>query len=380
MTVPVSDQTGLVLGGGGARAAYQVGVLKGLAEILPRKKGTYFPVISGTSAGSINAAALAVDADNFHEAVGKLVDVWSNFEPHQVFRVDPKSLISRVARWGWTSIGPGNPASGPHSLLDNTPLRELLARHIDFSRIPEAIASGNLSALSVTACSYTSGRSTCFFAADKKVKEWSRVHRGGVRDSIGLDHLMASASIPLIFPPVRLAGEYFGDGSMRQNAPISPTLHMGASKVLIIGLRVERDEVPNGHEPEFPTVGQIAGYIMDTLFLNTMYSDVERLERINASLEYVPEEIPVDSVGFKPVEHTVITPSVDVARIAEKHYENLPSFLRTALRFIGMEQGNSRRFISYLMFEKSFCRELIECGRQDALEMETELLELICSG
>ncbi|HAY46106.1 MAG TPA: Patatin [Gammaproteobacteria bacterium] len=374
--VSSKPSTALVLGGGGARAAYQVGVLKGLAEILPRKKGTYFPIISGTSAGSINAAALAADADNFHQGVAKLIDVWSNFEPHHVFRTASWGLMSRVARWGWTSVGFGNPEKGPHSLLDNAPLRDLLSNRIDFSRIQSQVDAGHLSALSVTACSYTSGRSTSFYAGTSDIRPWARVHRGGLADAINVEHLMASSSIPIVFPPILLNGEYFGDGSMRQNAPISPALHLGASKVLIVGLRVERDS--EAQEPiSYPTVGEIAGYIMDTLFLNSMYSDIERLERINLALDHVPESVPTDAVEFSPIEHAVISPSVDIAAIAEKHYENLPRTLRNLLRIIGMERETSRRFISYLMFEKGFCRELIECGRKDALEMENELLELL---
>ena len=369
--------TGLILGGGGARAAYQVGVLKGLAKMLPRKKGPYFPIISGTSAGSINAAVLAADADNFHQGVAKLVDVWSNFEPQHVFRTKPWNLTSRVMRWAWNSIGAGDPDKGPHSLLDNSPLRELLSNRIDFDRISTQVSQGYLSALCVTACSYTSNRSTSFFIGNEHVKPWSRAHRGGLQNTINVEHLMASASIPLVFPPVLLNGEYFGDGSMRQNAPISPALHMGASKVLIIGLRIESDPTQTALEANRPGLGQIAGYVMDTLFHNALYSDIERLERINSSLEHVPDNIPHEAVGFKPIEHAVITPSVDMASLAEKHYENLPRFLRAALRLIGMERQSSRRFISYLMFERGYCRELIEHGQKDALEMEAELLELL---
>jgi NTE family protein len=371
-----NPSTALVLSGGGARAAYQVGVLKGLAEILPRKKGAYFPIISGTSAGSINAAALAADADNFHQGVAKLIDVWSNFEPHHVFQTKPWGLMSRVARWGWASIGIGDPKNGPQSLLDNAPLRDLLSDRIDFDQIQSQVAKGHLFALSVTACSYTSGRSTSFFAGTDTLEPWSRVRRDGVADLINVEHLMASSAIPIVFPPVLLNNEYFGDGSMRQNAPISPALHLGASKVLIVGVRAEGDTTEQ-ESISHPTVGQIAGYIMDTLFLNSMHSDIERLERINSTLEYVPDGVPSEAVKFNTIEHTVISPSVDIATIAERHYGNLPRALRNLLKLIGMEKGTSRRFISYLMFEKSFCRELIEYGRKDALEMENELLELL---
>lgn len=369
-----SKRSALLLSGGGARAAYQVGVLKAVAELLPRGTANPFPVICGTSAGSINTAALASNADDFHHGVQRIIDVWSNFEPHQVFRVARRNLFMRIFHWAWANLGPGTWHKGPSSMLDNQPLRELLTRAINFSKIDNAIESGHLHAYCITACSYTSGESTTFFDGSEEIGDWLRTHREGLREKITIDHLMASSAIPVIFPSVKLGDEHFGDGSMRQISPISPALHLGAEKILIIGLRKESElglQEPPKHRP---TLGQISGYVLDTLFLNSLYSDIERMERVNRTLRDKPNE---NSDRLKIVDHMVISPSEDIANIAMKHFNNLPKGFRTALKFLGMSKGNSRRFISYLTFTAPFCQELIELGYKDAMQQKTELVEFL---
>lgn len=371
------DRIGLLLGGGGARAAYQVGVLKAIAELTPKDSENPFPVISGTSAGSINAAALASNAFDFHHGVEKIVSVWSNFQVNHVFRADSKSLISRILSWTWSSIGFGDSKDSPDSLLDNTPLRQLLEHYISLPQIQQALDEEKLYGFCINACSYTSGRSICFYQAHSDVQPWSRTSRLGRPENITIDHLMASSAIPVVFPTVKIGKEYFGDGSMRQNAPISPVLHLGAKKVLVIGVRME----PKLHavkrpakEPGRPTVAQIAGYILDTLFLNSIYADVERMERINDTLDRVPKS---ETDQLKKIEHLIISPSQDIASLAIKHFESLPKGFRTALKFLGMDKGNSRRFISYLMFTKDFCNELIKLGYADAMQQKEELCEFL---
>jgi len=363
------SKTALLLGGGGARAAYQVGVLKAIAEIIPEGTDNPFPIICGTSAGSINAAALASNSMQFHVGVRKIIAVWSNFTLSQVFRVDGKHLLGRIASWLWSNIGGGKHTEGPESLLDNQPLRELLSSYIDFNRIDQALTQGDLHAYCLTACSYTSGESVSFYRGHESVKNWQRTHREGCEDNITLDHLMASAAIPIVFPAVKIDNEYYGDGSMRQISPISPALHLGADKVLIIGLRVEEKTEPP-KSAERPSLGQTAGYILDTLFLNSLFADVERLSRVNKTLDQVPDE---QTGSLKKIKHLIISPSVDVAEVAMKHYSKLPKGFRTALNFLGMNKGNSRRFVSYLMFIESFCQELIDIGYADAMNQKEEL-------
>ena len=362
-------KSALILSGGGARAAYQVGVLKAVAEMLPDHCDNPFPILCGTSAGSINTAALASNADNFKAGVEKINQVWSNFELQHVFYADAKSLFKRILNWAWTQLGPGKTSEGPSSLLDNQPLRELLATHIHFDKIKTFIKDGRLTAYCVTACSYSTGESTTFFDGQTSIQDWQRTHREGIRENIGLDHLMASSAIPVIFPSVEIKSEHFGDGSMRQTSPISAALHLGAEKVLIIGLRMEKEKVTVKKEHR-PSLGQISGYVLDTLFLNSLNSDIERMERMNRTLQDGNDN---SKDNLKVIEHLVINPSQDIANIAMKHYLELPKSFRTALKFLGMSKANSRRFISYLMFTKTFCQELIELGYQDGKRQSDEL-------
>jgi len=369
-----NKRSALLLGGGGARAAYQVGVLKAIAEMVPEGCPNPFPIICGTSAGSINTVALASNASNFHQGIAKILGVWSNFELHHVFYADGKNLFKRIAHWAWANLGPGDRHKAPSSILDNQPLRELLDEYIDFNNINKSIDNGELHAYCLTACSYTSGESTTFYDGSPEIKDWQRTHREGVREKMSIDHLIASSAIPVIFPSVQLGNEHFGDGSMRQISPISPALHLGAEKILIIGLRMEKElglPKPPKHRP---SLGQISGYVLDTLFLNSLQSDIERMERMNRTLKQGNDGT---EENLKVIEHFVISPSEDIANIAMKHFLELPKSFRVALKFIGMAKANSRRFISYLMFTKTFCQELIDLGYKDAMSQQQELIEFL---
>lgn len=369
-----NKRTALLLSGGGARAAYQVGVLKAVAELVPEGCHNPFPIICGTSAGSINTVAMASNASNFHLGIKRIEAVWSHFELHHVFFSDAKNLFKRISHWAWTNLGPGTWNEGPSSILDNAPLRELLNEHIDFNKIDKSINNGELHAYCLTACSYTSGESTTFYDGSPEIQDWLRTHREGVREKMNIDHLMASSAIPVIFPSVKIGHEHFGDGSMRQISPISPALHLGAEKILIIGLRMEK-ELGLPEPPKYrPSLGQISGYVLDTLFLNSLQSDIERMERMNRTLEESPSG---NSERLKVIEHLVISPSKDIANIAMKHYLELPKSFRIALSFLGMAKANSRRFISYLMFTNTFSQELIDLGYKDAMAKKQELLEFL---
>ena len=364
-----NHRTALLLGGGGARAAYQVGVLKAIAEIVPADCPNPFPIICGTSAGSINTVALASNAGNFQLGVQRIIQVWSNFRLAQVFHADTRNLAKRIFGWIWGHFGFGKWHTGPASLLDNQPLRDLLSNHINFSRIDQFVESGDLHAYCLTACSYTSGESTSFFDGHQSIQQWHRTHREGRRTKMNIDHLMASSAIPVIFPSVKIEDEHFGDGSMRQNSPISPAVHLGADKILIIGLRLEAQIGTHKPSEHRPSLGQISGYVLDTLFLNSLYADIERMERVNRILGSEPK--PGESLQV--IEHLIISPSRDIADIAIKHYKKLPGSFRVALTFLGLHRSNSRRFISYLMFITDFCQELIELGYQDAMSQHDQL-------
>jgi len=367
----------LILGGGGARAAYQVGVLKAISEIVPVGTTAPFPILCGTSAGSINAAALAASAPDFGEGVAQLLEVWENFEVEQVYRSDLWSAVSRGGGMLLTMITGGLGDASPYSLLDNTPLRELLIERISFERIGKAVDSGVLQALCVTACSYSTGFSVSYFRGAGDLEPWSRSRRVGLCTDIGIDHLMASAAIPIVFPAVALDDEYFGDGTMRQTAPISPSLHLGADKLLIIGVRQERsasNEIPSAPEiaPGYPGMGQIAGYILDTLFLNSLNADLERLQRVNEVLRFVPEASR-GATGLRPVDTFLIAPSRDIGAVAEPYLAHLPATVQYLMRVIGARRPGGRRLLSYLLFHGTFCRELIELGFNDTMKKRRAL-------
>ena len=281
-------KTALVLPGGGARGAFQVGVLKALAELLPRGTSNPFAVLSGTSAGAVNSVVLATRAHNFRSAVAELERVWGHFRCHHVYRTDNLTMLKSSLRWMAALVLGGWLVGMPRSLLDNAPLRDLLSRNVHFPRIQDAVARGNLEAIAVTAAGYSSARSVSFFEAGAERDGWERTRRVGRNTELNLDHVMASIAVPYIFEPVRIGTEYFGDGAMRQATPLSPAVHLGADRILVIGVRDETGGAEADAPQEPPSFAQIAGYMLDTLFMDGLYSDLERVTRINDLLDSLP--------------------------------------------------------------------------------------------
>ncbi len=368
-----------MLPGGGARGAFQVGVLKAIAELVPRGTVNPFGIISGTSAGAINSAVIASKARRFRVAIAELERVWGHFRCHHVYRTDNLTMLKSSLRWFGALVTGGTLVKMPRSLLDNSPLRSLLSRNVRFPRIDHGIEQGWLDAISVTAAGYSSARSTSFFEATPEHEEWSRTRRLGVRSRLHLDHLMASIAVPMIFPPVRIGSEYFGDGAMRQATPLSPAVHLGADRILVIGVRNEiADLAPDPTEPEYPSFAQIAGYTLDTLFLDGLYSDLERLSRINQLIDSLPEGHRGEKLSrMRPIDTMVIVPSEDLRLLAIKHREELPRALRLLLWGIGGRRSGESRLLSYLMFEQAYTRELIELGYRDAMKVKDQLADFI---
>jgi NTE family protein len=366
----------LILPGAGARGAYQVGVLKAIAQLLPRRAVNPFSIICGTSAGAINAAVLASRAAQFERAVSEMERVWANFHADQVYRSDNWTMLKSSLHWIAALISGGLGVRNPLSLLDNAPLRELLRKRIPFGSISRSIDRGYVDALAVTASAYTSAQSVTFFQARAAVEPWVRVRRIGRPALIGIEHLLASSAVPFIFPPVRLGGEYYGDGSMRNRAPLSPAIHLGADRILVIGGRDEHpDPEPAAEsEPVFPTFAHLGGYMLDTLFMDGLYADLERVTRINMILE----ETGVDRLRTPMHDHRLLTtlivlPKQDVRDIAGRHVAELPHGVRLLLRGLGAMNHIGMQLVSYLLFEAGFTEELITLGYHDAMSMEDDL-------
>jgi NTE family protein len=368
-------KTGLVLPGGGARAAYQVGVLRALADLLPPKAPNPFPVITGTSAGAINATELAIHAERFRLATMNLERVWRNFGVNQVFRADTLSMLRGSMHWFLAMISAGWLLPPPKSMFDNQPLRELLDENFDFDEIGRSIASGHLEALAISAAGYSSARSVTFFQGLSDAQAWQRIRRCGIRTDITLDHLMASVAVPFLFPPVMMHDEYFGDGSMRQATPFSAAIHLGADRLLVIGTRNEgRPE--RRQTPRIPSFGQIFGYMLDALFSDGLTSDLERINQLNDVLRLVGP-VRTANASLKALDLLVISPSRDLSEIARTHTNSLPRTLRTLLRSMGAMNAGGGQLMSYLMFEGSFTRELIALGYSDAMARDAEILSFM---
>ena len=375
---PDKVKTALVLPGGGARGAFQAGVLKALAELLPRDHPNPFPVISGTSAGAVNTVVLASRARHFRSAVAELERVWGHFHCNQVYKTDHWTMLKSSAHWMASLVLGGWLVGMPTSLLDNAPLRKLLSSNLHFPRIRDAIDDGYLEAVAVTAAGYASARSTSFFEAMQEQEGWERTRRLGKPVELNLDHLMASIAVPMVFPPVCIGNEYFGDGAMRQATPLSPVVHLGADRILVIGTRDETGDKEPESPGDPPSFGQIAGYMLDTLFMDGLYSDLERITRINELLDSVPDkEIDMGETTMRPIDTMLIVPSEDLRELAYKHRAELPFAIRALMRGVGGSNSSENRLLSFLLFEQAYTRELINLGYHDAMNVKDELLDFV---
>ncbi len=382
-----SPRIGLVLTGGGARAAYQVGVLSALASIAREAEVSRvlpFRILTGTSAGALNAAALACRADDFGSAISTLEHIWSGMQVEQVYRTDSLGLIRSGIPWlgmlsvGWALSRWARPS--PRSLLDNRPLARLLGQMIPIERIGKMLSAGHLDALAVTASSYTTGEHITFYDSPHAIQSWTRTQRIAVQTRISIDHLLASSAIPFVFPAVALhvqgLNQWCGDGAVRQIAPISPAIHLGADRVMVIGsgrLQHPGDQ-PALQDLRYPSVAQIAGHALSNIFLDSLAVDIERLQRINSTLALIPPE-QRQHTPLRPIQALIIAPSQRLDDLAGAHFDQLPRTLRALLRGIGVgpRSGTGAALTSYLLFQQSFTQELMRLGRTDALARQADI-------
>lgn len=376
---PAGKKTGLILSGGGARAAYQVGVLKAISDILPQGYESPFDIICGTSAGGLNASGIATMADNLRNGVNLLEDIWANFRGGQVYRTDFPGVWSCALRWLATMAFGRLGRDFGVSLLDNRPLRKLLETHLDLERLARMIDEGHLDALCITASGYTSGESVSFFQGHHSLQGWKRSRRVGVQTPITVDHLMASAAIPVVFPAVRVNREFFGDGAVRQLAPVSPALHLGSDRVLIIGVSGNNIRRVREQVTSYPSIAQIIGHVMASSFVDTLEGDIERLTRINRTVELIPQETrKANGIILKPVDVLVIAPPSQVIEtMALRHVNELPYSIRMFVQGSGATKKSGAGVLSYLLFEAEYCRALIELGYVDATSRKEEILEFL---
>lgn len=366
----------MILTGGGARAAYQVGILKAIKTILPRNHNSPFNIICGTSAGSINATQLACYASCYHLGVKKLEWAWKNFTTEQIYHCDFFRVFGHLGAGFLSNFQTEYANQRPGSLFNNAPLRALLNRIMDFSRIDRNIHGEYLDALCISASSYSDGDSISFFQSDKH-EQWSRAKRKGVRDNIGIEHLMASSAIPLVFPSVKIRQHYYGDGSVHQLSPLSPAVHLGANKIFIIGVDQPVENKFYGQHPHHPGVPYIAGHLLDTIFSDTLSADAERMERINKTLALIPEDIRNANTTLKPIDSMIINPSHDFNSIANEFYFDMPMAIRWMFRLVGITEHTESSIVSYLLFEQNYTRRLIKLGYDDGLEKLDQIREFL---
>ncbi len=368
----------LVLTGGGARAAYQVGVLSAISKFSPRNHPLPFPILCGTSAGAINTTALACYASCFQLGVKKLEWVWKNLTTSRIYHSDPYRVFGHIIKGVLASFQADYANKSPRSLLNNDPLRLLLNEVIDYRRIDNNIRKDFLTAISITTSSYSTGDSISFFQSESSITPWFRAKRRGIPSLINSDHLLASASIPLVFPSIKIHNEHYGDGSIHQLSPLSPAIHLGGEKLFIIGVEQPTELLhPKENNPHPPTTATIAGHLLDGIFSDTLQSDLERMHRVNNTLSLIHPENKKTHEGLKNIESFVINPSHDFNAIAVEYYYQLPLAIRLLLRSMGIANDPESSIISYLLFDKQYCQHLIKLGYHDALAQEQRIREYL---
>jgi NTE family protein len=376
MPEPSDHDIAILLPGGGARAAYQVGVLRGIARIVGRDHAQPFRIICGTSAGAINAATLAVHADSFRRGVARLFLWWSALHVGMIYHADLAHVAMHGMRWfASVLVGIGGPKRAA-SMLDNAPLRSLLQRQLDLSQIDAQVQKGMLRALAINATSYTTGHAVTFYQGSPALLPWRRTRRRGEPAAITVDHLLASTAIPFVFPGERVGDDFFADGSVRQITPLSPPLHLGARRILVVPVgqfNGQRPVTGLNAAPRYPSFAQVAGHALSSIFLDNLGADLERLQRLNHVLHLVPEERQHAHPENVHIDALVLSPSQDLGAMAVPFAGDLPRGVRYLLHGLGSTEGTGASLLSYLLFEPPYIQALLDLGYRDALARRDEI-------
>jgi len=371
-------KTGLVLSGGGARAAYQVGVIQAIADILPRGTRQPFPIITGTSAGALNALALAGRPGTLRHRAGVLANLWSSLESESIYRTNGLAVAKNAVDILWSIMRPEHARQRSLALLNNQPLRELLTEVVHFTHIERAIDHGELEAIGLSAMNYANGHSTTFYQGQEHITPWSRARRMGVACTLGVEHLLASSALPTLFPATRIGRHYFGDGALRQSRPLSAAIHLGADRLFIIGVSEKHlaqsstttDVVP-------PTIAQVLVQMLNAVFLDSVDADLESLHRINTLLAMQQEQSEAsDLSAMRLIDTLTISPSQSLAEIAREYQHELPSSTSRFLRLTGsIRQEGPGGALSYILFEPGYCQRLLELGYHDAMDHRHQVID-----
>ncbi len=373
-----SPQVALVLSGGGARAAYQVGLLRYLKRAFPEFR---FQVITGTSAGAINAAYLASHPGTMADGAEGLAALWETLTFDLIFRVDARALAKSVARWGTRLLSGGaHIAPRAKALLDTSPLRQLLSTVMatvsgELVGIGENVENGKLSALALTTLNWATGQ-TVTWLQGRDISTWERPQRRSAKARIGIDHVMASAALPLLFPAVRIGSAWYGDGGVRLLSPLAPAIHLGADHILAVSTRYRRS-MSEADEPVvhgYPPPAQVIGAVLNAVFLDLIEQDAQTLARINRLLAKLP---PAERSGMRPIELLVLHPSEDLGKVAAQYQDALPRGLAFLTRGLGSHESRSADLLSLLLFHPDYLRRLMDIGERDAEKKHDSLAKLL---
>ncbi|UJF18883.1 patatin-like phospholipase family protein [Vibrio sp. SS-MA-C1-2] len=366
----MADKLGLVLMGGGARAAYQVGAMQAISQWYPRIHQSPFSIYSGTSAGAINATAIACYNSSFRLGVKKLHWLWSRLHSENILVSSPTGVSKHIMKQWLARVKADYYTPPPFSLLDNSPLLELLNEVVNYRRLEQQIATKQLDALAINTSSYYSGKSVCFYQGNEDIQPWDRPRAKGRRARINNEFLLASSAIPLIFPAQKLNQHYYGDGSIHQLAPLQPAIRMGAEKILIIDQTTSKLNKQRPQDP--PGLAKISGHLMDAVFSDTLSADHDNLLKTNKLLAEMPKQVRKHA-SRKEIETFILSPSVSFDRYAVGYYPSLPPAVRGLLTLLGISPKDDAALTSYLLFEPDYIKALINIGFTDAMNRETEL-------